>query len=98
VQALESQVSELESEVNRLSRALEAQKTMTSELETSGNKKAEEFVRELHKKVRNLTFLLLGKLISSRFALEHRLSKLISSKINLSNTTTTMKSNGSWKS
>ncbi|TFK44378.1 CASP C terminal-domain-containing protein [Crucibulum laeve] len=51
VQALEAQVSELEAETERLSNALAVQKTTAASIEADGVKKAEEFVKELQKKV-----------------------------------------------
>ncbi|SRR6266576_3652988 len=51
VESLESQVSELEDEVERLSASLETQKLATSEVQTLGNKKVEEISREVTKKV-----------------------------------------------
>ncbi|KXN91033.1 Protein CASP [Leucoagaricus sp. SymC.cos] len=49
-QGLEAQVSELETEMERLSRALEQQRSVSTETETATSKKVEEFSRELRKK------------------------------------------------
>lgn len=50
VQGLESQISDLDVETERLSRALEQQRTASTESEVTLNKKVEEFSRELQKK------------------------------------------------
>jgi len=50
VQSLESKVTELESETDRLSKALEAQKLSTAEAQAAAAKKVEEVARELQKK------------------------------------------------
>jgi len=51
VKDLETQVSELEAESERVSQALEAQKLATSETEAAGNKKTEEISKAIQKKV-----------------------------------------------
>jgi predicted RNase H-like nuclease (RuvC/YqgF family) len=51
VQSLESQVAELEDEVERLSASLETQKLAASEVQMLGNKKVEEISREVTRKV-----------------------------------------------
>lgn len=48
---LESKISELESETDRLSRSLESQKVTTTEVQAALAKQREESTRELHKKV-----------------------------------------------
>jgi cell division septum initiation protein DivIVA len=55
VKELENQVSELESEAFRLSRALDAQKTNAHDLETSSGRKAEELAKELTTEVSGLS-------------------------------------------
>jgi predicted RNase H-like nuclease (RuvC/YqgF family) len=55
VKELENQVSELESEASRLSRALDAQKTNAHDLETSSVRKAEELAKELTTEVSSLS-------------------------------------------
>ncbi|KAF5351863.1 hypothetical protein D9756_007574 [Leucocoprinus leucothites] len=55
VQGLESQISDLDVETERLSRALEQQRTASTESEVTLNKKVEEFSRELQKKLPELT-------------------------------------------
>ena len=50
---LQTKVSDLESETDRLSQALEAQKTATIEVQTAATKKVEEVSRDLQKKVLN---------------------------------------------
>lgn len=51
VKDLERQVSELESESERLSRALDAQGVATSELEATLKKRSDENTRDVHNKV-----------------------------------------------
>jgi vacuolar-type H+-ATPase subunit I/STV1 len=51
VKGLEAQVSDLEAETARLSRALEQQRSVSAETVSTINKKVEEFSRELQKKV-----------------------------------------------
>lgn len=51
VKDLESQVTSLESEVDRLSRSLNAQRTTATEAESSARKAAEEHSREASNKV-----------------------------------------------
>jgi hypothetical protein len=51
VRGLETQISDLEAETGRLSRALEQQRSASAELEATANKKVEEFSRELQKRV-----------------------------------------------
>jgi homeobox protein cut-like len=46
VKGLESQVTSLESEVDRLSQSFNAQKAVTATMETSARKAAEEHVKE----------------------------------------------------
>ncbi|KAF8160792.1 CASP C terminal-domain-containing protein [Crassisporium funariophilum] len=50
VKALESQISELEGEMDSLSQSLESQKVRTAEIEAVGHRKAEELAKELQKK------------------------------------------------
>ncbi|KAJ7091199.1 CASP C terminal-domain-containing protein [Mycena epipterygia] len=50
VKSLESQVADLETESERMSRALEAQKQAASDAELTGHKKAEELSRDIQKK------------------------------------------------
>lgn len=50
---LQTKVSDLESETDRLSQALEAQKAATIEVQTAATKKVEEVSRDLQKKVLN---------------------------------------------
>jgi homeobox protein cut-like len=57
VKDFEKQISELESETERLSRTLEAQKHAVSDMEIAGNKKIEETSKEIHRKVRVLHIL-----------------------------------------
>lgn len=49
--SLQTQVQELELELERVSRALESQKTATSELEKQTSKKTEEMAKDLKHKV-----------------------------------------------
>lgn len=51
VKSLESQITDLESESERISRALDNQRLATSEIEAMGTKKMDDLGRELHKKV-----------------------------------------------
>lgn len=51
MKSLESQISELETEIERISRVLETQKAAASELELDANKKAEDITREVRQKV-----------------------------------------------
>ncbi|KAF5380342.1 hypothetical protein D9615_004565 [Tricholomella constricta] len=51
VKSLETQVSDLEGESERMSRALEAQKILTSEVEAVAAKKTDELSKEIQKKV-----------------------------------------------
>ncbi len=51
VKELESKITELESETDRLSRALDSQKVLTIEAQAGLAKQREESTRELHKKV-----------------------------------------------
>lgn len=62
VRGLEAQISDLEAETGRLSRAFEQQRTSSAEIEAFANKKVEEFSRELQKKV-NFPVISLGFLI-----------------------------------
>ncbi|KAF8348313.1 CASP C terminal-domain-containing protein [Amanita rubescens] len=57
VESLESQVAELEDEVERLSASLETQKLATSEVQTLGNRKVEEILRDVTKKVADIEHL-----------------------------------------
>ena len=50
MQELEAKISELESEIDRLSTVLEAQKAATSEAHSTAAKKVEELSRGLQKK------------------------------------------------
>jgi hypothetical protein len=52
VKSLELQIHELESETESLSSSLDHQKTRTSEVEGAGQKRAEELLKEVQKKVR----------------------------------------------
>lgn len=54
VQDLKSQITELEQEMESLSRSLENQKTLTAEGIIVGQQKVDELLRELQKKVRSL--------------------------------------------
>lgn len=61
---LQTKVSNLESETDRLSQALEAQKAATIEAQTAAAKRVEEVSRDLQKKVlncRNLVALFFPK-------------------------------------
>lgn len=51
VDALESQIAELERETESLSRSLESQKTRTSEVEAAGQRKADDLNKEVQKRV-----------------------------------------------
>jgi MFS superfamily sulfate permease-like transporter len=51
IKSLESQISDLESESERISRALDNQRLTTSEIEATAAKKLEDVSRELQKKV-----------------------------------------------
>jgi predicted RNase H-like nuclease (RuvC/YqgF family) len=57
VKHLESQITELEAETERLSRSLEAQKALTTEVEQNGLKKAEQINHELQKRVAEVEHL-----------------------------------------
>ncbi|KAF8635236.1 hypothetical protein AX17_004009 [Amanita inopinata Kibby_2008] len=57
VESLENHVSELEGEVERLSRSLESQKLITSEAQMSGSRKVEEISREVAKKAAEIEHL-----------------------------------------
>ncbi|KAJ2917790.1 hypothetical protein MD484_g2641, partial [Candolleomyces efflorescens] len=57
VKHLESQITELEAETERLSRSLEVQKTLTTEVEQNGIKKAEQINYELSKRVAEVEHL-----------------------------------------
>ncbi|KAG5654395.1 hypothetical protein H0H81_003219 [Sphagnurus paluster] len=50
VKSLEAQIAELEGESERMSRALDAQKDLTSELEAAATKKIDELSKEIQKK------------------------------------------------
>lgn len=50
MQGLETRISELETETERLSLALEAQKANTAHAEAAGTKKVEEMANELRRK------------------------------------------------
>lgn len=52
VKDLESQISELESESDRLSQALDAQKARIGEMEVAAGRKADDVAREIQSKVR----------------------------------------------
>lgn len=54
VKELETKISELESETDRLSAALDAQKRTTLEAQTAAAKKVEDMSKELQKKVSNV--------------------------------------------
>ncbi len=54
LQDLQTKVSELESETDRLSSALEAQKAATVDIQAATSKKVEEISKELQRKVGNL--------------------------------------------
>lgn len=51
VKGLESKITDLESETDRLSRALEVQKSATLDAQAAATRKVEESARELQKKV-----------------------------------------------
>lgn len=51
MKSLEAQISDMEAETERLSRALEQQRSASAEVEVTTNRKVEEFSRELQKKV-----------------------------------------------
>jgi len=55
IQSLETQISDLESESERLSRTLEQQRTDSVQSVTALNKRVEEFSRELQKKVTHVS-------------------------------------------
>ncbi|KAJ2926753.1 hypothetical protein H1R20_g10328, partial [Candolleomyces eurysporus] len=57
VKHLESQITELEAETERLSRSLEAQKALTTEVEQNGIKKAEQINHDLQKRVAEVEHL-----------------------------------------
>ncbi|PFH53829.1 hypothetical protein AMATHDRAFT_73241 [Amanita thiersii Skay4041] len=57
VETLESQVSALEAETERLSRALESQKLVASEAQISGVRRVEEISREINKKAAEIDHL-----------------------------------------
>ncbi|KAI0789119.1 CASP C terminal-domain-containing protein [Abortiporus biennis] len=56
-QDLEDKITELESETDRLSQALESQKSLTAEVQTALSKKAEETSRELQTKTSEIELL-----------------------------------------
>lgn len=51
VKSLESQITDLETEIERISRTLENQRLTTAEIESTTAKKTEDLGRELQKKV-----------------------------------------------
>lgn len=53
IKLLESQIHELESETESLSNSLDHQKTRTIEAEAVGQKRADELLKEVQKKVRS---------------------------------------------
>lgn len=53
VESLESQLHELESETENLSHSLDYQKARTVEAEAAGQKRADELLKEIQKKVRS---------------------------------------------